>query len=230
MLVIIRPTGQLMTGEQFCNALRTGEYKLDEEHGTTSIEPSMLTLETLNYFLADPVFESPQPTGEPWQYAIPDGVEYVTGVWWTKYKLGPEFASQEEQDAYVSNWNEQRRNLIKAQVDAERDRRMEAGFTFNGVFYQNRLQDQKRIAGAGTLALGAMVQGAQPGNLRWADPAADFVWIAADNSETPMDAQTVFAFGTAAAANEKRLVFAAKALKAMQDIPADFASNDDYWD
>ncbi|MEZ5782062.1 MAG: DUF4376 domain-containing protein [Rhizobiaceae bacterium] len=97
------------------------------------------------------------------------------------------------------------------QVDAERDRRIEAGFEFNGVMFQARAQDQKRIAGAGTLALGAMVAGVQPGNLRWHGGSEDFAWIAADNTTMPMDAQTVFLFGQAAANWESLHVFAARA-------------------
>lgn len=114
------------------------------------------------------------------------------------------------------------------QVDAERDRRIEGGFEFNGVMFQARVQDQKRIAGAGTLALGAMVAGVQPGNLRWHGGDEDFAWIAADNTTVPMDAQTVFLFGQAAANWESRHVFAARSLKDISPIPADY-TDDEWW-
>lgn len=115
-----------------------------------------------------------------------------------------------------------------ADVDRERDRRIEAGFSFGGKLYQSRVQDQKRIAGAGTLALAAIVAGAQVGDLRWHGGETDFVWIAADDSFNPMDAQTCLAFGQAAARHETMHVFAGKALKSMDPIPADY-TDDAYW-
>lgn len=115
-----------------------------------------------------------------------------------------------------------------ALIDVERDRRIAAGFVFNGVLYQSRAIDQKRINGAATLALAAIVSGAQPGNLRWANPDSDFEWIATDNSRHSMDAQTVMAFAGVAAAWESAHVFAANDLKAMAPIPADYAA-DEYW-
>lgn len=114
-------------------------------------------------------------------------------------------------------------------VDAERDRRIDAGFFFGGVFYQSRPEDRENIAGAATAALGAMVAGALAGNLRWADPDADFEWIAADNSRHPMDAQTTFAFGQAAMGHKMRHIFSASDLKIHPPIPADFETNEAYW-
>ena len=114
------------------------------------------------------------------------------------------------------------------QVDAERDRRIEAGFSFSAVQFQSRTQDQKRISGAAIMAVAAMMAGAQVGNLRWHGGATDFAWIAADNSIVTMDAQTMFAFGSAAAAHESGHVFAGKSLKGMDPIPQDF-TDDAYW-
>ena len=102
-------------------------------------------------------------------------------------------------------------------------------FAFNGVIFQRDEKSLKRISGASTQALGAMMDGAQPGDLHWhGDPEKPFGWIARDNSVMQMDAQTMFAFGTAAAAVESRLVFAAKTLREMSPIPDDFAA-DHYW-
>jgi len=99
-------------------------------------------------------------------------------------------------------------------VDRERDRRIAAGFTFQGVGFQTDPDSVKRIAGAASAALVAItIDAAAPGDLRWADPDADFVWIAADNSLVPMDAPSVIAFGKAYMAHERALVFAAKAIK-----------------
>ena len=113
-------------------------------------------------------------------------------------------------------------------VDAERDRRIEAGMTFNSVRYQTRAQDRENVAGASIMALAAITQGAQPGDLRWHGGTSDFVWIAEDNSLNLMDAQTFFAFGQAMAAHKSALIFAARALKDMEPIPADF-TDDGYW-
>ena len=113
------------------------------------------------------------------------------------------------------------------QVDAERDRRIDAGFTFNGKAYQTRQTDRENIAGAAQIAFMAIVGGAEAGNLRWADPDSDYVWIASDNSLVPMDAQTVVELGRAAAAEKQALIFAARTLKDMDPIPADYT--DDKW-
>lgn len=113
----------------------------------------------------------------------------------------------------------------EAEVDAERDRRISAGFVFAGVTYQSRPEDRENIMGAGTAALGAMMQGALPGDYRWHGGDSDFVWIAADNSLNPMDAQTVYAFGLAAMAHKTAHIFAARAIKDANPIPTDFTDN-----
>ena len=113
-------------------------------------------------------------------------------------------------------------------VDAERDRRITDGFTFGGVAYQYRDEDRENIAGAAVAALAAMMAGAQPNDLQWHGGASDFVWIAADNSLNPMDAQTMFAFGQAAMAHKQAHIFAARAIKDADPIPADF-TDDGYW-
>lgn len=115
-----------------------------------------------------------------------------------------------------------------ADVNAERDRRLPLDFEFNGKMYQRDAVSIARISGAGALALGAIVQGAQPGNLLWHGRDTPFVWIASDDSLTTMDAQTCFAFGAAAAAVETEIIFAAKALRGLDPIPANFA-DDEYW-
>ena len=119
---------------------------------------------------------------------------------------------------------EEQRRLI----DAERDRRILSGFFFQGAVYQTRLEDRENIAGASTAALAAVMQGAQAGDYLWHGGTTPFVWIAANNSENLMDAPTMFAFGQAALAHKKAHIFAARALKNMDSIPADFA-DDSYW-
>ena len=112
------------------------------------------------------------------------------------------------------------------QVDAERDRRVALGFAFQDHHYQTRTaSDRENILGAMNTALAAMMAGAKAGDLRWADPEADFVWIAGDNQRVPMDAQTTLAFGQAATARKSQLVLAGSSLKAMNPIPQDFAAD-----
>ncbi|VXC71607.1 hypothetical protein PSEUDO8Z_160313 [Pseudomonas sp. 8Z] len=114
-----------------------------------------------------------------------------------------------------------------ADVDAERDRRIDGGIEFQGVTFQSRATDRENIAGAAQLGFMAVVSGAQPGDLRWSNADVDFAWIASDNSLVPMDAQTVVAFGKAAAERKQALIFAARQLKDMESIPADYT--DDKW-
>lgn len=114
------------------------------------------------------------------------------------------------------------------QVNAERDRRLPLPFEFNGTLFDRDPVSLSRISGAGVLALGAIINGAPPGDLSWHGGDSDFGWIAYDGSIVNMDAQTVFAFGQAAARTETLIVFAAKALKSMDPIPADYA-DDLYW-
>lgn len=115
-----------------------------------------------------------------------------------------------------------------ADVDQERDRRTAGGFSFGGFFYQSRPEDRENIAGAATAALAAMVNGAQAGDYRWHGGDTDFVWIAADNTTHALDAQMTFAMGQAAMAHKQDHIFAARTLKNMPAIPADYAE-DDYW-
>lgn len=113
-------------------------------------------------------------------------------------------------------------------VQLERDSRS-ANFTFQGNEYQLSGSSVENILGAGTLALGAIVNGAQPGDFRWADPNEDFKWITNNNDYVTMDAQTTFQFAQAAAAWRKKHIYAARALKDMDPIPLDYASNNSYW-
>jgi hypothetical protein len=111
-------------------------------------------------------------------------------------------------------------------IDAERDRRL-LHIAFGGKLYDfcDAAQSDKNIAGAATLALAAIIAGAQPGNLQWAGTGADFCWIAHDNSMVPMDAQTTLAFGQHAAVWKAQHVFTARALKDMRPIPNDYDSD-----
>ena len=111
-------------------------------------------------------------------------------------------------------------------VNRERDRRLRQ-FVFNGVIYDfvDDRGSAENIAGAATLALAAIISGAGAGNYRWADAAQDFVWIAADNSSVIMDATTCLDFGKHAADWKARHICAARALKNLEIIPADYAAD-----
>ncbi len=120
------------------------------------------------------------------------------------------------------------RTRIRAMIDAERDRRVVAGFVFAGKAFQLDLVSQQRITAMGADARFAIAAGAQPDDLRWADPDADFGWIATDNSVLLMDAQTMAAFADAAKLWVARHTFAARALKDADPIPEDF-TDDGHW-
>ncbi|MBS0258381.1 MAG: DUF4376 domain-containing protein [Proteobacteria bacterium] len=120
--------------------------------------------------------------------------------------------------------------VTSSMVDLARDIRIASGFGFNGHVYQTRPEDRENIAGAATAAIAAiLVNNAQPGDFRWHGGDIDFEWIAADNTTHPLDAQTMFAMGQAAMAHKTAHIWAARALKDMDPIPADYATNPDYW-
>jgi len=114
--------------------------------------------------------------------------------------------------------------LTSHDVNSERDRRL-ATFSFAGKAYDFGGESTVNIVGAGTLALAAIINGAQPGNLRWANPDLDFRWICADNSTVTMDAQTCFAFAQAAAQWKSSHILTGRTIKDMTPIPSDFASD-----
>lgn len=122
---------------------------------------------------------------------------------------------------------EQVRESMAELINEERDRRIDAGVTFNGVLYQSKATDRENIAGAAQMAFMAVVGGVQPGDLRWSNPDQDFAWICAENNLVPMDAQTVVEFGRAAALRKSDLIYAGRALKDLPEIPENYT--DDVW-
>lgn len=120
------------------------------------------------------------------------------------------------------------RELASSLIDYERDRRIADGFVYRGDLYQSRKEDRENISGAALAALAAISSGAALGDLRWHGGDSDFVWISADNSLAPMDAQTMFAFGQAAMAHKQAHIFAARALKDADTVITDYA-DDKYW-
>ena len=129
-----------------------------------------------------------------------------------------------EADRVKRGWAVVPRTIVSADVNAERDRRM-AVFVFGGKSFDFDERSAMNIAGAATLALAAIINGAQPGDMRWSDANADFGWFAQDNTRVTMDAQTMFAFGQAAASWRSGCIHAARTLKDQSPIPADFTAN-----
>ena len=160
-----------------------------------------------------------EPQNQYWAYTQ-DGEFYGSVV-----------ASKTDFDAFLKSENlvegeEPKAIISREQINAERDRRIRANFVFNGNPFQFDEMSKQRITGAATLAGFAIGKGAPEGNLRWADPNNDFVFISAEDKFVPMDAQTCFAFGSAAARHETAHIFAASALKKI--APADY-EDDKYW-
>lgn len=143
--------------------------------------------------------------------------------------IGGDDAVATSASAYLANggaWTTYSATLpTNGDVDAERDRRL-ATFAFGGVVYDfdevsRALIDKARVSAMNYI----IVAGPQPGNLRWADATQDFGWIAADNTFHVMDAETCLSFGTAAASWEGRHILAARAIKNLSPIPADYAAD-----
>lgn len=123
---------------------------------------------------------------------------------------------------------EQELENLLLNITAERNFRMRNKVWFDGNLYDSDEGSLQRITGAATLAGFAIANGAQSGDLLWHGGTQPFVWITAENTLTPMDAQTMFAFGQRAAEHESLHIFAARALKDMDPVPTDY-QNDAYW-
>jgi len=191
---------------------------LKKAHPNTSF-PAIISDELKASYGVYPVTIADKPSYDEATQAIDEiGPQEVAGVWSTGWTIRDKTAEELAAD---------RESLIR-DIKQERDRRLPLDFDFQGVMYQRDPESIARISGAGTLALGAMVNGAQVGDLFWHGRETPFAWIASDDSLVTMDAQTCFAFGQAAAARETEIVFAAKALREMGPIPSDF-TEDTYW-
>lgn len=129
-----------------------------------------------------------------------------------------------ENGKVVRGWAVTQRALTTDDVNAERNRRLRS-FVFGGKAYDFDANSQLNIAGAGILAFAAIINGAQPGDLRWANAAKDFSWVAADNTSVTMDAQTTFAFAQAAGRWKADHIHAGRIIKDLGSIPADYAAD-----
>lgn len=113
-----------------------------------------------------------------------------------------------------------------AQIDRERDRRIDGGFAFAGARFQSRPSDRENIMGAAQLAMAWMGAGGDPDTLRWSNPAADFGWITEDNTTMPMSASVVVEMFQTGVAFKSALTFFARDLKDAVLAAADPSSID----
>lgn len=167
-------------------------------------------------------------TEERWNAGIDDVPVHKRG-WWRPLVVegaGPTRTVIVETDRvrHVLSWTDEQKRTA---INAERDKRLRL-FPFGGRLFDFSEVSRIDIAGAGALAQGAIIAGAQPGDLRWADPDTDFRWIAEDNSSVPMDAQTCFAFAQAAARWRADHIYAARTLKDANPIAEDY-THDRHW-
>lgn len=119
----------------------------------------------------------------------------------------------------------------KGKVTAERDRRLETGFFWNGTRFDARPEDKTRIAGAAQLAFMYLTAGGDPAAVDWNEPGTGepFSWIAQDNSRVNMTAPEVIDFAKAAAKWERKNIDAARALKDDPNgVPANY-TDDMHW-
>ncbi len=116
---------------------------------------------------------------------------------------------------------------FREKVNAERDRRIALGFYFGDHLFDFDEQSKERITGAGALAIGAIMGGAQPGNYFWAGGEMPFAWVLKDNTILPLDAPQMLQAAAAAAAHESAHVFAGISIK-VGPRPADF-TDDSLW-
>ncbi|MCQ8781735.1 DUF4376 domain-containing protein [Mangrovibrevibacter kandeliae] len=104
-------------------------------------------------------------------------------------------------------------------VNAERDRRIGAGFVFQGHPVDSGQDARENIAGAAMAAQDAKLLGAVPGDLAWQRLLAPdtgtevFLWIMADNTRVTLDADQMIAMGYAAMMHKQGLIFAARQIK-----------------
>jgi hypothetical protein len=113
-------------------------------------------------------------------------------------------------------------------INAERDRRIRAGFYYGQSLFDWDDATKARVTGAAALAGFAIAKGAQEGDYYWARPDQPFVWVLQDNTYLFLDAQGMFAVSQTAASHESDHVFAGISLKVMDPPPADI-TDDAYW-
>jgi len=152
--------------------------------------------EVLDKFGLDPVQAVAPPSYDPAQKVLREGVPELVNDHWRQTWVVSNIPAPDD-----------------AAVNAERDRRLSLGITFQSHTFQTDPDSRERIDRSRISAMAAIMGGVQPGDLRWHGLAVDFFWIAADDTRIPMDAQTMVAFGNAMAAREGLLIVAGNDIK-----------------
>lgn len=122
----------------------------------------------------------------------------------------------------------EKRDMLMLAVDSERDRRLYAGVLFEANMYDSDALSRQNVSDAGRLAFMSVMGGSLAGDLRWATADQDFAWITAANTKVLMDAPTMVNLSRAMVASKNNLTMAARSLKDMPTIPADY-TNDKWW-
>lgn len=158
---------------------------------------------------------------------IPEGAKFTVT---TREKLPDTHTSTWR----VNDWDhpaitvgEHPQEVLSKMVERERDRRINDGVTFQGVLFQTDQNSRNLIAAARELAVAALTRGKQTGDLRWTDEPYDFAWRATDNTELPMDAETMVAFGDRVTSYRLACMRAASSLKS-GTIPENY-NDDQFW-
>lgn len=119
----------------------------------------------------------------------------------------------------------ERRKILEELINQERDRRISAGFIWNGNKFQSDADSMSNISGAATSAIAFILSGGDVSSYRWSSSEFDFVWITADNNTVRMNAIDTINFGNAAKEHKAKMIFAARTLKNMESIPEDYEDN-----
>lgn len=153
-----------------------------------------------------PIIDVPPPTTGANQKVVPTNNLLVGGpndLW----RVRREYLIEDETPA------DYRETLCNA-LDAERDARIDAGFTYSGWLFQSRPSDRENIAGAAQAAFMALANGADPMSYHWhGDPVNPFQWITADNSLVSMTAPEVIALFNQGVQFKSALTFYCRARK-----------------
>lgn len=112
MEIRIQSTGQVMTEDEFRRA-----------NAATSF-PQVLTSSLLASFGADPVLNGPQPVTDRYHMVMRDGVEQINGKWFTRYRLGPDHASPEDEAAWRASIDAEAALAFKSAVVAAAEARL----------------------------------------------------------------------------------------------------------
>lgn len=116
-----------------------------------------------------------------------------------------------------------------ADVDIERDRRIDAGIIFNGVLFDSD-NTSRNNANSYTLTLLTYLFGgsATPGYYYWHGGGTPFSWTTASNSAYVMDAYTMRDFINALNDHFALFTLSATRIKSLPVIPLDY-TNDVHW-